>query len=143
MTKKKRRLVRSGVVWLNKGWFPVFIGFCPNIKAWRQLLKECELPQDDDMYLKNDAACTRIKGKDGEQIALVTISEKFDKRHRTEPHLIVSMLVHECVHVWQTVLNDIQEQGRPSEELEAYAMQAIFQQVYGAYLDTRIKCRRG
>lgn len=62
----------------------------------------------------------------GEQAlcAIVCMSKK-EKKLRTEP-AIYGLLIHEAMHIWRACREHIGEE-RPSEELEAYAVQRIAQ----------------
>jgi hypothetical protein len=66
---------------------------------------------------------------------LVTLGDHVEKRRFTRA-VIAGLLCHEAVHVRQTVRRKMEEQ-HPSIEFEAYSVQAIFQQLYQAWLDTR------
>lgn len=117
------------VIWLDRGWQPVFFGFCPNEKAWKREVKRlgCKgLP-----YPESDGCCTYFT-KDGKASALVTMNAR-EGRTRVQ---IAGLLAHEATHVWQEVRRQIGEK-EPSIEFEAYSVQAIFQGLYQAWLDTR------
>jgi hypothetical protein len=120
------------VVWLDRGWQPTFIGFCPSRKAWNREMKR--LGVKDEPY-PNDAAgrCTTFDSK-GKVCIIVTIREACEKHHsRTE---IAGLICHEATHAWQKV-REVMGEAEPSIEFEAYSMQAIFQNLYQAWLDTR------
>lgn len=118
------------IVWIDRGWQPVSIGFCPSKKAWRREMRRIG---QSDPYPKNAgrASFYRHKGSAG---AIVTLGDHLEEAHsRVE---IAGVLAHESTHVWQYVRDEIGEE-KPSPEFEAYAVQAIFQQLYQAWLDTR------
>jgi hypothetical protein len=50
---------------------------------------------------------------------------------------VAGLICHEAVHVWQEVRRAMNDPGEPSIEFEAYSVQAIFQGLYQAWLDTR------
>ena len=56
------------------------------------------------------------------------------------PHLsgvqIAAMLVHEAVHVWQTIRRSIGETS-PSSEFEAYSIQHIAQELMSRYVELK------
>lgn len=123
------------VVWLERGWQPVYFGFCPSEKAWRREMKR--LGAKGEPYPDSDGRCTTFEHK-GKTCILVTIrpgSEK--KRSRVE---IAGLLCHEAMHIWREIRTSIGEL-EPSSEFEAYSMQSIFQGLYQAFLETRMKKR--
>lgn len=87
---------------------------------------------DGEPYPANDGCCTTFT-KGGKVSIIVTLSAKAVAAHsRVE---VAGLLVHEATHVWQEVRRSMQEEN-PSIEFEAYSMQAIFQGLYSAWLDT-------
>lgn len=78
--------------------------------------------------------------KDGTEdlCVVVTLAEDSQKNHT--PIEIAGMLVHEAVHAWQYYAEKMGE-ATPGSEQEAYAIQAISQELMAEYarrLDTRI-----
>ncbi|MDG9793062.1 hypothetical protein [Brucella anthropi] len=121
---------KDRVNWCDRGWQPVYFGFCPSKKAWKREMKrlDCKEPYPD-----TDGRCTTFTN-DGKVVVIVTIRDGSEnERSITE---ITGLLVHEATHVWQTIRNDIGEQD-PSPEFEAYSMQAIFQGLLTAFQETR------
>lgn len=49
---------------------------------------------------------------------------------------LAGLIAHEAVHVWQFVKRHIGER-EPGWEMEAYSIQAIFQNLYRAWFDVR------
>jgi hypothetical protein len=120
------------VVWCERGFLPTFYGFCPSEKAWRRDMKKRGL---DEPYPTTDARCTTfVQKSSGKTSVLVTVGEHIDDKD--DPVGVVGLIVHEAVHVWQSVKEDIGESS-PSKEFEAYALQHIVQQLFGAYAKTR------
>ena len=120
------------VIWCDRGWQPVRFGFCPSRAAWKRALKNLGAPQRDPY--PTSEACTYDLESDGKTSVLVTLGPKVEERYsRSE---IAGLLCHEAVHVWQTIRKVIGE-DEPSIEFEAYSVQAIFVQLYQAWLDTR------
>lgn len=119
------------VVWIDRGWQCVFIGFCPSKKAWKRQMKqfECDAPYP------TTAGRATIVEKDGRKSVIVTLGPEADDEVRSRVE-IAGLLCHEATHVWQVVRDDMGERD-PSSEFEAYSMQAIFQGLYRAWLDTR------
>jgi hypothetical protein len=50
----------------------------------------------------------------------------------------VALLVHEAVHAWQYVREEIGQSGREGKEIEAYAIQHLTMSVLDAYRKTRL-----
>lgn len=119
------------VVWIDRGWQPVEIGFCPSETAWKREMKAKGWPGTP--YPENDASATHFT-HDGQFLVLVALAEDVEKRFSRV--VIAGLLAHEATHVWQHVRRQMQE-AEPSIEFEAYAIQAIFQSLYQAWLGTR------
>lgn len=117
------------VIWLDRGWQPVYIGFCPTKVAWKRAMKG--LKSEDTPYPNNDGCVTRFKF-DGKVTAIVTLGDVGDQSRVS----IAGLLAHEATHVWQMVREAIGE-NEPSAEFEAYSIQCIFVGLYQAWLDTR------
>lgn len=120
------------VVWLDRGWQCVFIGFCPSEKAWKREMKLMACPQEP---YPASAGCASRFVYDGKTLVIVTLGPAADAEERSRVE-IAGLLCHEATHVWQAVRKDMGEK-EPSIEFEAYSMQAIFQGLYQAWLDTR------
>lgn len=119
------------VVYCNRGFFPVFYGFCPSEKAWKREMKRIKVSEP---YPTQDARMTSFDNPKSEVICLVTINEKFDTLD--DANAIVGLIVHEAVHVWQKITETIGERY-PSIEFEAYSIQVITQELLFAYAETR------
>ncbi len=128
MGKSKHR-----VIWCDRGWQPVYFGFCPSEKAWHRQMET--FSATDEPYPDSDGRCTFFT-KDGKVSCIVTIRDGTEAARSTVE--IAGLLVHEAAHVWQEVRKAMQEK-EPSIEFEAYSMQAIFQELYSAFMDTRGK----
>lgn len=91
---------------------------------------------------ESDAKCVTFTRSDEHgSCSIVVVHERFDRTYRTDPAAVVALIVHEATHVWQQVRRAMNDSDQPSSEFEAYAMQAIVQGLYQAYLDTRISRR--
>lgn len=84
-------------------------------------------------YPDSDGRCTTFE-HNRKTCILVTIRDGSEKERKSLE--VVGLLVHESMHVWREIRNNIGER-EPSSEFEAYAMQAIFQGLYDGYLKTR------
>ena len=122
--------MKSKVIWCNKGWFPVHFGFCPDKKTWAREMRRMGIK--GEKYPTSDGQCSTFEA-DGKSIAIVTINKRLDGKCSSNG--IVGLIVHEAVHVWQLVRKDIGE-SNPSSEFEAYAIQAISQELIEAYSES-------
>lgn len=121
------------VVWIDRGWQPVDIGFCPSKAAWKRLAREMGIKRLP--YPQAAGTATRFS-KPGCERVVVTLADDIEEAGRSRVE-IAGLLCHEATHVWQAVREAMNDPGQPSVEFEAYAMQAIFQGLYQAWLDTR------
>lgn len=119
------------VVWIDRGWQPVYIGFCPSEKAWKHAMKRMGLPHEP--YPDSDGRLTRF-ARDGKTTLIMTLGESGEEEHSRVQ--IAGLLAHEATHAKQMICDHIGEDS-PSMEFEAYTVQAIFQAFYQAWLDTR------
>lgn len=126
----------SRVVWCDRGWIPYCYGFCPDEAAWKHEVKRLGVPHLT--YPTADAMCTQMESKITayEGLTLITVNHK-----KRSPQFVISLLVHEAMHVWREMCVAMGERS-PSSEFEAYAMQNIVHHLIGAYEQTRGKlCR--
>jgi len=119
--------MRSKVIWLDRGWQPLFIGFCPDEAAWRREVKRLGCP--DTAYPTSDGCVTYFEGGEDHGACCIVTLNRSEGR---DDVVVAGLLVHEAVHVWQHVKAKMGE-SEPSWEFEAYSVQAIFQQLYQAH----------
>lgn len=124
----------SRVTWLDRGWLPGYVGFCPSKKAWDWELKRLGL--DPAPYSTSDASCHTMRNKENKLCVLITVGDHIDKK--TDNFGIIGLITHECMHAWRRLREDIGE-SEPSMEFEAYAMQYLVQTCCLIYSDTRKK----
>lgn len=125
------------VIWIDQGWQPVAIGFCPSEAAWDREIKRLngtqEWPRAAEkggytLLGKNDVTgCSTI---------LVCLSAGAER----DAMEVIMTLVHEAVHVWQFVREVIGERS-PGIEMEAYGIEGISRSLIEAYTKTRGKGR--
>lgn len=84
-------------------------------------------------YPDSAGRCTTFEKKDGIGGLTIIVTLGPAAEHATELE-IAGLICHEATHVWQYVRENMGETD-PSKEFEAYAMQAIFQSLYQAWLD--------
>lgn len=121
---------RTGVVWCNRFWLPIYYGFCPDAERWKIEMKRLGAHEP---YPSSDGRCTFFEDKEKSVCAIITISETNDGK---DPIGIVGLLAHEAVHVWQRAADEMGE-NNPSHEFEAYTVQHISQELIRAYHETR------
>lgn len=81
------------------------------------------------LSLRRSAEVLTLRGNDG-IYALVQIDRPYMKT--LKPVEAVGILVHEVVHVYQSMIDEIQEH-KPSSEFEAYSIQQIAQNLISEY----------
>lgn len=125
------------VIWIDRGWQPVAVGFCPSREAWEREAKRLNI---DSRYPEaaNRGGHTElsVNNKTGEAIIVVTV---FDGGERDALELFMT-IVHEAVHVWQFICQHIGERA-PGVEVEAYSIERIANNLIEAYMKSRGKGR--
>lgn len=140
VTKRKPRHAGK-VIWCDRGWMPVYYGFCPNEAAWKaEMRRLCREGATEavarEPYPTQDARATHFVGPSDKTLVIVTIGHHIDRKR--DVSAVAALIVHEAMHVWRAMRKNIGEDD-PSAEFEAYAIQAIFTGLYDAYLKTRGK----
>lgn len=127
----------SKVIYIDRGWQPVDIGFCPDKQAWDREMRrlntnlpwpETETSAAHTQHMRNDTT--------GASVVIVTVFPACE----TDALSVISAMVHEAVHVWQFICQKIGE-DEPGMEMEAYAVQHITEGLIAAYCKTRGKGR--
>lgn len=115
--------------WLDRSL--IFSPLCYTVCTTRKSLSiECKnLKIHDFGYsIENKDATTNIfLGQKNQKIAIVCIFN-----HDKEPEQINALLVHEAMHIWREIREDIGEL-HPSAEFEAYVIQRICQELFYEY----------
>jgi hypothetical protein len=137
------RQSQKQIIWISHGWQWVNIGFCPSKAAWLRFVKEEQIkdrpyPNYEGSVAASTLRCSVVGRKENLYVAVICLSDELDKKYKTNPVLVTSVIVHEVMHVWQSVLIHMQEH-EPGEEFEAYGVQFIFYEILNAYLDSRIR----
>lgn len=130
---------KSKVIWLDRGFFASYYGFCPDETAWLAEIKRLGVSSKDAPYPDSDARTTIFwkdteKGVKSKLTLIVTVSHAIDKLD--DPIGVCGLFVHEAMHVWRHIREDMGE-DMPSHEFEAYAIQFIFMQLMLAYSNSR------
>ena len=107
---------------------PYYYRLCLTEKEYRKELKRLKLPRDVwPKFIKNDHASATVhffESGNGAFCAIVCLRKEEVKKKSLDQ--VCGLLVHEAMHIWRACCEHYGEQ-RPSEELEAYAMQRISQ----------------
>ncbi len=127
---------------------PYHIGLCTTAKAFARELKRLKIPEDrrpEFMATIHAHGTTHYFEKNEIPMrysAIVCISPEISKHQTLEQ--IHALLVHEAVHIWQSVRECLGEQ-HPSREFEAYSVQSIAQVLMVAWREAhkRSSRRRG
>lgn len=128
---------KDRVVWIERGWQPIAIGFCPNQEAWdREAAQRNIAGEYPEAANKGGHTALMVNDKSGEAIILVTI---YNGAERDATELLLT-IVHEAVHVWQFICQHIGETA-PGIEMEAYGIEEITRGLIEAYCRTRGKDR--
>jgi len=133
MTKKVT--LRKGAEWIDRDLItsPFYIGLCQTETQFKRELKRLKIPESEcsDWITADDKDATvwHLQELGGDkQCCLVCLRKKRD----TKPAEIIGLLIHEAVHVWQSIRENIGEK-EPSSEFEAYSIQSIAQRLIEAY----------
>lgn len=122
--------------WLDRALVvsPYYYGLCLSEKDFQKELKGLKIPRDEwPAFLASksaDATAHFFESGDGKRCCIITLGS-VKGRSVAQVH---SMLVHEAVHLWQEIREDIGER-RPSPEFEAYAVQSLAQRLIESYQD--------
>jgi len=118
---------RMANIWCDRRLIlsPIYFGLCTTEKAFHKELRRMNVPIDTwPSFITNEwsnATCHQFqKGDDGKLCCIVCIYPKKE----TAGIEIAALLVHEAVHIWQAVRENIGEE-KPSSEFEAYSIQCI------------------
>lgn len=126
------------IVWIDRGWQPVAIGFCPSEKAWRRAMKMQNVAADWPVVPNSGGHTQWLKNeKTGEGLILVVVSSEAERCSMS----VIMTIVHEAVHVWQFLCQHIGERD-PGIEMEAYGIECITRGLIEAYCETQGKGKK-
>lgn len=114
-----------------------FLTLCLSEEEFHQVMAHMEIKQYGDWLSPQADATTHHLISSNNARACVVCMQRNEGRNPIE---VAGLLVHEAVHVWQDYCERIGEKS-PGVEQEAYAIQAIAQELMAEYarrLDTRI-----
>ena len=131
----------SGLDWLDRSLLtsPYCYALCLSEKAFRVELKRLGVPKRrwPEFLQTSHAGGTAHfieKTSSSDFCTIVTMHPSKDR----ELEQVYGMLVHEAVHIWQAVKENIGE-SRPGSESEAYAIQSIAQSLMFSYKEQTAK----
>ena len=119
--------------WLSRSLMtmPMYLTLCTTQKQFSRELRHLKLARNawpDFLATTHAHATTHFFVNEGKESAIVCIHPA-PERDQLE---VVGLIVHEAVHVWQAVADNIGEK-HPSSEFEAYGVQGIAQSLLGEY----------
>ncbi len=108
-----------------------YLALVLNQKDFDAAMRHCKQPIGQPMLssARADATSHHLYNGKGEVVTIVALG---DTTGRT-PIEVAGLLVHEAVHVWQEYCDNIGER-QPGREQEAYAIQAIAQELMAEYV---------
>jgi len=123
--------------WMDRALIvsPIYYGLCLDEKDFKKTLKQLKVEEHVEFLLNDKANATvHFFTKDKDTAAVVCLGDT--KGQSLEQ--IYSILVHEAIHIWQTIKEDMNEDS-PSKELEAYSIQRIVLNLFISYKDQKKK----
>lgn len=128
----------SKIKWLDRSLVvaPIHYGLCTSQKAFDKALKKLGVPKAERpcLVMNRADATTHFFENDGRVCAIVGINKANTKSREISPNVVIGLLIHEAVHVWQEIRRNLGEDC-PSAEFEAYSIQRIAQNLIEAYND--------
>ena len=113
---------------------PYCYGLCTSEKDFHRELKRLNVPRKEWPEFvgagpnSSGDATTHFFENKHDLFAIVTIKST---KGRTAQQ-VYALLTHEAVHIWQAIKDDLEE-NKPGSEFEAYAIQAITQNLTTAF----------
>lgn len=108
-----------------------YLCLCITEAQYKRALKHIGVTDYQEPWVSSDAT-THTLENNGKTCCIVCLRP----REGIDYQQIVSLLVHEAVHVWQMYCESVGEH-KPSSEFEAYAIQGIVQQLLYALEELR------
>jgi hypothetical protein len=108
-----------------------YLALCMQEKAFVREMKKLGIDEPPPFMGKNGHATTHYFDNDKRGLICIVCIKHDRSKTREQIH---ALLAHEAVHVWQAFVEFINDKN-PSSEMEAYAVQNIFQSLAIAYRD--------
>ena len=109
------------VKYYDIGPYPVYFGFTTDPDAFTRELKRLKVREQVPFTVRGLSGSTHVFQKGHTLVVIVCIKPKKMPREQ-----LYGLIVHEAVHVWQAVLEQIGDETT-SDEVEAYSIQYIAQ----------------
>lgn len=119
-----------GAKWVDKALVhsAAYIGVCTSEAQYRYECKRMGVPGEDWIPKGADGCCRVLEHPKSGATAIIVCVRPRGKRTRAA---FAAIIVHEAVHAWQHIREDIGETN-PSSEFEAYSVQSICQRLFEA-----------
>jgi hypothetical protein len=122
--------MKTKVKWIDRCLIesPFYIGLCLSKKNFDSEMKRLKIAKKERPQWVNDGYSGRVHQfrNKNKQVIIVCIK-------RGESQICtMGLIIHEAVHVWQAIKDDLNEQ-HPSPEFEAYSIQIIAQRLIEKY----------
>jgi len=114
---------------------PIYYALCTSEKVFNKELKRLGIAKKDrPSFILNEWSHASVHHfeNDGKYISLVCVDKQKNEENGVTPNEICGLLIHEAVHIWQEIKENIGE-CEPSREFEAYSIQCIAQRLIEAY----------
>ncbi len=110
-----------------------YLALCTREELFTKFLDCIDCPKEDRLDWVGDGAnaTTHTIDLDGNFFSIVCINPPPEHIYGIE---IAALLVHEAVHIWQNMMEHINEHN-PSKEFEAYSIQTISTTLMEAYVE--------
>lgn len=126
---------KDNLFWLDSGWQPVDIAFCPSKEAWNRARKRYRIDAEYPEIAGYGGRCQLFRNDETHTAIIVVWVSHSSERDAME---VISTIVHEAVHVWQFICQVIGETDA-GMEIEAYSIQRITEMLIDAYCQTQGK----
>jgi hypothetical protein len=115
------------IEYLQKSFFPVWIGFVSTEKEYDKELKRLGVVKTHEFISRQHSNATlhSLITPSGKYIMLMCIDAKKADKEKRCPNEVCGLMLHESVHVWQNVRDYIGE--KQTVETEAYFIQDVCQ----------------
>lgn len=120
--------------WLDRTLMqnPVRYGLCTSEADFHKALRKMKAPPKDwPPFLSTSHANATVHHFDCVDGPAAIVCMPIDRKRN--PVEIYGLLIHEAVHIWQEIRENIGEK-EPSAEFEAYSVQWVAQQLIAAYI---------
>ena len=107
-----------------------YLALCLAESEFKSLIQKLKAP-DPGPWISTpraDATAHHLVNEDGRRCCVICLGTWRGR----DPVEVAGLLIHEAVHVWQCYAEDIGER-RPGDEQEAYAIQAIAQELLAEF----------